>query len=131
CKKSYHITDVISRSGIDVSNAIQSAVSNAPKATIAKGHSRLNDDAAFRKASTCLLAQPAKPKAARPDMKSGSVAGNGVATTSPSSEKAKLNRGGVAPPTMSVPSRSQSGSKLAFLIHPWRSDPAGVPEESQ
>jgi hypothetical protein len=38
-------------------------------------------------------------------------AATGPGTVTPESEKAALNVGGVAPPTMSVPTRSQSGSE--------------------
>jgi hypothetical protein len=42
----------------------------------------------------------------------------------PASEKVALN---VTPPTMSVPTLSQSGSSSAFLIHSCRSGENGVP----
>ena len=45
----------------------------------------------------------------------------------PSSEKVALKAGGVAPPTMSVPIRSQSGARLASRIQLSRSAEKGVP----
>jgi len=39
----------------------------------------------------------------------------------PSREKAALNVGGVEPPTMSVPTRSQSGSRLSSRVHACKS----------
>jgi hypothetical protein len=56
--------------------------------------------------------------------------GTGVGTPPPvipSSEKEALNTGAGAPPTMSVPMRSQSGSRLASRIQLWRSGVNGVP----
>ena len=39
----------------------------------------------------------------------------------PVSENDPLNVGGVVPPTMSVPTRSQSGWRGSLRIHAWRS----------
>src|SRR5262245_14545162 len=46
---------------------------------------------------------------------------------SPDREKAALKVGGVVPPTMSVPMRSQSGSRLASRVQLCRSGAKGVP----
>src|SRR5262249_19698104 len=45
----------------------------------------------------------------------------------PLREKAALKVGGVVPPTMSVPIRSQSGSRLASRVQLCRSGVKGVP----
>src|SRR5579884_2074053 len=63
-------------------------------------------------------------KAAPPNASKAAVEGSG--TASPVSEKAPLNVGAGLPPTISVPTRSQSGSRFALRIHAWRSvAPAG------
>jgi hypothetical protein len=54
--------------------------------------------------------------------------GDGVGVgAEPDSENGPLNLGGVAPPTMSVPTRSQSGARLALRIHAWKSSAAVGP----
>src|SRR5262249_28973867 len=53
--------------------------------------------------------------------------GVGGAPATPVRVNAPLNGGGVAPPPMCVPTRSQSGSRFAFRIHVWRSGLNGVP----
>jgi len=45
----------------------------------------------------------------------------------PLSENAALNVGAGAPPTMSVPTRSQSGANAALRMNTWRSGVNGVP----
>src|SRR5215469_11082803 len=67
------------------------------------------------------------PRPARPTASSASDAGSG---TLPVSENAALNVGGVAPPTISVPTRNQSGAippgELS-RVQLWRSGLKGVP----
>src|SRR5690348_1599680 len=60
-----------------------------------------------------------------PEARSRRVEGSGM--VSPLSEKAALNVGAGVPPTMSVPIRSQSGSKLEFRIQLCKSGVNGVP----
>src|SRR6266852_5645384 len=80
---------------------------------------------AFRKPYGRLFLRhraPARP--ARPRARSVRLAGAGIGL--PASENAALNVGGVAPPTMSMPTRSQSGSRLASRVHACRSGANGV-----
>ena len=60
-----------------------------------------------------------RDKTGKPVPNKNSVDGSGTAV--PSREKAVLNVGGVAPPTMSMPTRSQSGSRAASRVHACRS----------
>ncbi len=53
-----------------------------------------------------------------------SVVGSGTGSSSPSRVKAALN---MVPPTMSVPIRSQSGSRSPFRIQLCKSGAKGVP----
>ena len=61
-----------------------------------------------------------KPTSANPVKTNQVAAGSGVSV--PLREKAMLKVGGVVPPTMSVPTRSQSGSSAASRVQACRSD---------
>lgn len=62
---------------------------------------------------------------ARPSSSNTKVPGSGIVL--PLSENAALNVGAGSPPTMSVPTRSQSGARSSFRIHVCRSGLKGVP----
>src|SRR6266436_4216184 len=66
-----------------------------------------------------LLRQRVPARPARPRARRVRLAGAGIAV--PASENAVLNVGGVVPPTISIPTRSQSGSRLASRVHACRS----------
>jgi len=71
-----------------------------------------------------LHVRPASPTS--PEPRRSAVPGSGT-EASPLSENAALNVGGGVPPTMSVPTRSQSGSRAASRVHACRSGVNGVP----
>src|SRR6266851_10330314 len=72
-----------------------------------------------------LLRQRVPARPARPRARRVRLAGAGIAV--PARENAPLNVGGVVPPTMSVPTRSQSGSRFASRVQACRSGANGVP----